>query len=348
MHFLNLFAHRFRPYLFSFASSLLLCLGLCTNSAAKPFAEYPEVGQFMQEMSKKHKIPIETLTPLFQQIQTNARVIELINKPSEKMAWHQYQKLMLTPERIQAGLAFWQQHQSVLQQAEQTFGVPAEVIVSILGIETFYGKNTGSFSVLEALSTLAFDYPRRANFFKKELEHYVLLTREEKLNPALIKGSYAGAIGAAQFMPSSYRAYAIDFSQSGQKNIIDNLPNAIGSVANYLKSQGWKPNSPVAYLAKISGKRYAQLQEKDKLSPVAQHTLGKLQQHGVLIDNAPHPLPIAQKTPVALIELTGKEKNEHWITCHNFYVITRYNQSTHYAMAVYQLSQSIKKAKEKT
>lgn len=315
------------------------------NQSQLTLDQHPQAKLFIQEMSKKYpQLSTQVLTQLFSQVKSNPKVIELMDKPFEAKPWHEYRDRILSQERIQQGVAFWRAQKTILTKAEQTFGVPAEIIVAILGIETFYGKDSGRFSVLETLATLAFDYPRRAAFFKKELEAYLLLTQEEKLDPLAMKGSYAGAIGPGQFMPSSYRAYGIDFTKNGHSHLNQHMGNSIGSIAHYFKKQGWQAGQPVAYCAKISGNRYQQLQQKDKKNPRPSFTLAKLAQHGVDLEDAQVAKDIPKEISVALIELENKLSKEHWLTCHNFYVITRYNQSTHYAMAVHQLSESLKKA----
>lgn len=310
-------------------------------TASATFAERPEVQAFLHELTSKHQLEYNQLYQDFNKFAPSQEIIAKISRPAEDLPWHKYRALLITEQRIKDGIAFWQQHKRTLQQAERRFGVPAEIIVAIIGVETFYGKNTGKYPVLQALATLAFDYPKRANFFKNELEQYLLLCNEEQLPVTELKGSYAGAIGVPQFIPSSYRNFAVDFSNIGKKDLT-NIDTAIGSVANYLHAHGWQYRQDIAYLAKISGNKPNQqlpLAEKNNPKPIL--TMADLKQHGIA-PQASKIFNINNNAKFALLELAQSDQNEYWLGRDNFYAITRYNHSVLYAMAVYQLSQELK------
>ena len=245
----------------------------------------------------------------------------------------------MVPLRIDNGVKFWQENRENLKRAEKEFGVPAEIIVSIIGIETNYGRNTGNYNVIDALTTLAFDYPPRAPFFRSELENYFLLVREQKHNPIEFKGSYAGAMGYGQFMPSSYRKWAVDYNGDGFTDIWKSPEDAIGSVANYFKQHGWKTGEQVT----VGAHATAEL-PTNQLNTIVPPDISieQWRERGI---NPIAWLPPTTKT--IAIQFDGANGVEYWFGLQNFYVITRYNRSPMYAMAVYQLSQSIKLAMEK-
>jgi membrane-bound lytic murein transglycosylase B len=314
------------------------------QTPAPSFIQLTAVQQFIQKMVSDHQFSENELSTWFQQINPNTKILELMDKQTENLNWHAYQKLLVTKERIQEGIAFWQKHEATLASAAQQFGIEPEILVAILGLESFYGKRNGNFSVFEALSTLAFRYPRRAAFFEKELAQYLLITREEGFDPLSVKGSYAGAMGPAQFMPSSYKQYAINFNQKGNRDILNNIPNVLGSIANYFKAHGWQSGAPVAYPAQVSGTRYKQFQQSTKPSISSANTLEQWQQYGVTLKDRP---AIRDKTKAVakLLTLEGASGQEHWVAYPNFDVIKRYNQSNHYAMAIHLLSQKIREGK---
>ncbi len=293
--------------------------------------EYPLAESFLADISGKHGFSREQLKQILLDAQIKESILKAISRPAEAKPWHEYRHIFLTEKRISHGVNFWHQHHALLDKAEQAYGVPPHIITAILGVETFYGTRTGSFRVLDALSTLAFAYPRRAAFFSKELEHFLLLSREESLDPRQPQGSYAGAMGWPQFMPSSYRRYAADFDQDGKRDIWTNPGDVIASVANYFTAHGWRPNQPVA--VKLSKPAPALANETLK----AQYTLAFLKAKGLpLEDNYP------PKLKANVFKLDGKNGAEYWLGFTNFYVITRYNHSPLYAMAVHQLSQAIR------
>ncbi|WP_275575146.1 lytic murein transglycosylase B [Methylocucumis oryzae] len=239
---------------------------------------------------------------------------------------------------MQDGVKFWREHEAVLAAVEQHYRVPAEIIVAIIGVETQYGRFTGKYSVLDALATLAFDYPKRSEFFQSELEHYLLLCQVEHKNPTELTGSYAGAMGIPQFMPSSFSHYAKDYEHDGQRDIWRNPADAIASVANYFAQYGWQPGQGIAYPVFAPDNRYKKLLT-DNLKPDLR--LSGLESLDLKIS-----VPLAPDTKVKLIALSLEQGDELWLGLDNFYCLTRYNHSALYAMAVYQLSQRLLAAKQ--
>ncbi|MDM8566268.1 lytic murein transglycosylase B [Candidatus Halobeggiatoa sp. HSG11] len=295
--------------------------------------------EFINDMVSKHNFNKLYLTQLLGKAEVKSKIIKLMTprKKGKAKPWHKYRTIFVNDKKIKGGVKFWRNNAKTLQRAEKIFGVPAKIIVSIIGVETIYGKNTGSFRVLDALVTLAFYYPRRADYFRKELENYLILTREERLNPLRQKGSYAGAMGIGQFMPSSFLNYAIDFDGDGKRNIWTNNVDAIGSVANYFKQHGWKTGSPVITATKIRTNAIKKLLSLD-FAP--KYTLQQLKKWGLLyFGKEPN------YTNGMVIDLETKLGTAYWLGFQNYYVITRYNRSKHYAMAVYQLAQEIENAK---
>ena len=294
-----------------------------------------DVNQFIDEMVKKHKFDRNKLVKVFKKVKTNPKIIEYITRPAEAKPWYEYRPIFIKEDRIRGGVKFWRQNAKHLQRAYEEFGVAPEIIVAIIGVETKYGKYKGKFPVMNALTTLGFDYPKRSKFFKKELEEFLLLAREEKADPMSIKGSYAGAMGKPQFISSSYRRYAVDFDGDGKRDILNSTVDAIGSVANYFAQHNWYKDEPVTARANIEGNAYKKIVKKG-IKPHA--PLKELLDKGISIDQKQSPI-----LKTALIELELKKGHEHWVAFNNFYVITRYNHSELYAMAAYQLSQEIKR-----
>jgi membrane-bound lytic murein transglycosylase B len=310
-------------------------------AASTTFAQRPDVQQFIDMMVKNYGFNKTALTQVFNQVQEQPAIVAGMSTTKEQLPWYKYRAIFITQQRIDQGVAFWKQHQQTLNTVAKQDGVDPSVIVAILGVETYYGKNQGNYRVIDSLSTLAFDYPARAKFFQHELQEFLLLTRENNMNPLLPKGSYAGAIGQPQFMPSSYRAYAIDFGNTGSKDLQNSPDDVIASVSNYFKHHGWQANQPVATLTKVQGKNYQQLSNK-VLKP--EFTLAQLAQHGVT--------PIGSYSPTLKANFMALDmadaQQQYWLGFNNFYVITRYNPRINYAMAVYQLSQAIKAQYQKT
>ncbi len=316
-------------------ASLLIAL---TTVQADDFSQRDDVKQFINDLASKHQFDKSQLQTWFSQAELQPEIIEAISRPAEKSKpWYEYRKIFVKANRIEQGVSFWQQHEDALNRAEKEFGVPPHIITAIIGVETRYGKYKGRYRVMDALATLSFDYPKRSRFFKSELEHYLLLAREEGVDPFSIKGSYAGAMGIPQFIASSYRNYAIDFDGDGIRDLWNNPVDAIGSVANYFKKHGWQAGQDVVIATTTSGKTYQQLIERG-LKP---HTpLNEFVDYGLNFETNDDTLP------ASLIELEQVANKEYWITLGNFYAITRYNHSALYAMAAHQLSLEIKKARD--
>jgi membrane-bound lytic murein transglycosylase B len=313
----------------------LLCVLLMALPAKADYSQHPEAAAFIEEMVRDHQFDQAQITEWLRAANRQQAILDLISRPAEKTkSWKEYRPIFIQPLRISNGLAFWQEHAEVLARAEKTYGVPPELILAIIGVETNYGRNTGSHRVLDALTTLAFDYPPRAPFFRKELQQFFLLTREQRQDPLALKGSYAGAMGYGQFMPSSYRAYAVDFDGDGLIDIWNNTTDAIGSVANYFARHGWQAGKPVVSRTRFEGDEATI--EFNSLQPPSS-PLRDWEKRGF---NAI--LPLEATLPVSAVKLEGQHGTEYWLTTHNFYVISRYNRSHLYSMAVYQLSQAIK------
>lgn len=325
--------------------TLLVALGTAFFSpvyADTNFASRPDVQAFIEQMVKKHHFSKQELLRLFAQVKIRPQVMHHINKPLEKEPWHTYQMAFVNEWRIQHGVQFWNKYADTLKRAERTYGVPASIIVATIGIETKYGERTGEYRVMDSLSNIGFSDSPRAGFFRKELEQFLLLTREQHVDPLKIMGSYAGAIGQPQFMPSSYRYYAVNFSNSGTIDLMHNEVDVIGSIANYYSKHGWKDNQPVAVPALLIGNRFEYLMRNDKITQPA--TVAEFARYGVV----PKYKISDDDLKARVIELQSRYSREYWLGFHNFGVIKRYNPSDLYAMAVYQLSVYIADLKNKT
>lgn len=299
-----------------------------------PYAEHPEAQAFIARMSDKHGFAREALVDLFNRVERQDSIIRAMNRPAEAKPWHEYRKLFLTERRIAGGIEFYRAHRALIDRVEQAYGVPGEYLVAIVGVETNYGGYIGSFGVLEAVSTLAFDYPRRASFFTRELEQLLLLQREEGIDLVAAKGSYAGAMGMPQFIASSYRAYAVDFDGDGRRDLWSSLEDILGSVANYFAAHGWESGAPVVSRALVRGNLYDRLLDQG-LKP--KHRLAYVNRFDVVAE-----APLSQATEVALFGLDEVDGKSYWLGLNNFYVITRYNRSPLYAMAVHELAGAIR------
>ena len=303
-----------------------------------------EVQAFIAEMSQKYGFSEPELSFMFSRVRFYPGIVQLITPPTNPRvrSWQAYRSRFLDPIRIDGGVALWRQHAPALARAEKEFGVPAEIIVAIMGVETVYGRNTGGFRVIDALSTLAFDYPRRAEFFRSELENYLLFARDEGIDIFALKGSYAGAIGIPQFMPSSWRKWAVDFDGDGKIDLRNSFEDAIGSVASFLKGHGWVAGAPIAFPARVEGGAWRELLDRDIL-PSAK--LAELPALGVASDSLVRQ-GLPDDTLCALIDLvTPDAPTEYWVGLQNFYVITRYNRSSFYAMSVMELARAVKQAR---
>lgn len=317
----------------------LVAFGGIVIGAQADYRDHDETRKFVAEMVSEHSFTEAELNNWFKSAHKQQNILEAIARPAEHTkTWKEYRPLFIMPLRVTNGVAFWKEHKEVLARAEKTYGVPAELIVSIIGIETNYGRNMGSHKVIDALSTLAFDYPPRSPFFRQELKNYFLLIREQKQDPLMFKGSYAGAMGYGQFMPSSYRHYAVDFDGDGFTDIWNNTTDAIGSVANYFSKHGWQTGLPVVFRARFEGDA-----AKETFNSIQEPTeaLSALQARGfTIIGNLE---PTEKLIP---LELDGQHGLEYWVGTKNFYVISRYNRSHLYSMAVQQLSVALKDAME--
>ena len=322
---------------------LAVLLGFALSSSitasAAQYAEREDVRQFIVEMADRHGFVRKELRTLFSKARFQPAIIKAITPPAEARAksWQAYRALFLTPQRIEAGVEFREQQREVLARAAALYGVPEEIIVAIIGVETVYGRNTGSYRVIDALTTLAFDYRPRAAFFRGELEHYLLYARDAGIDTLGLKGSFAGAIGIPQFMPGSYRRYAVDMDGDGRPDLSGSFADAIGSVANFLKSHGWEPDQPAALAAQVRGDHYRQLVDAG-IKPAYRY--GDLAQFGVNVSGETRADALC-----ALIELeTPGEASAYLVGLTNFYVLTRYNRSSMYAAAVLELAQAVKSA----
>lgn len=296
-------------------------------------ATLPGIPEFIDEMVARHQFKRDELENVFAQAQHRPAVIEAISRPATIKPWPEYRAAFVNRKRVRLGLEFWDKYRQTLRRAERKYGVPQEIIVAVIGVETIYGQNAGNFRVLDALTTLAFDYPRRADFFRSELENYLLLAREQQFDLLAIRGSYAGAMGIPQFMPSSYRNYAVDFNGNRTIDLLREDRDAIGSVANYLQGYGWIKGEPVAGRAQIGGEPPA----GESKTP---RSLAEWAAAGIAPSGS-----FAPDKHARLIDFTVEEGKEFWLAFNNFEVITRYNNSDFYAMTVLQLAEELKAAR---
>ena len=323
------------------APLLLAALTALANAApnstpnAPTFADDPAVIEFARDLETRHGFKADELISQFAQTRPNATVLKLIKPPISPLqrSWDRYRPRFLNDRRIDGGVRFWQENAGQLAKATALYGVPEEIIVAIIGVETEYGRNMGGFRVFEALSTLAFDYPKRAEFFRTELEQFLLLARENGLDPLTVKGSFAGAIGIPQFMPGSQRRYAVDFDGDQRIDLGNSVDDAIGSVGHFLEQHGWQAGQPIAVAAATSGTPDAELIEAG-LRPSLK--VADLADKGIRVNIDP-------QATAALIDLVSPGRDtEYWLGFENFYVITRYNRSSFYAMSVFQLGEEIR------
>ncbi|HEY2336946.1 MAG TPA: lytic murein transglycosylase B [Burkholderiales bacterium] len=319
---------------------LLLTLPAVAAPPAPPapsYAKRPEVRAFIRDMVQRHGFVERELAYLFSRVKREDPVLQFIRPPERPPSWQDYRDLFLTEKRIAAGVEFRATHRALLERAEREYGVGQEYVLAIIGIETFYGRNMGRYRVVDALSTLAFDYPPRAAYFRSELEQYLLLARDLGFDVFSVRGSYAGAIGIPQFMPGSQRRYAVDFDHDGSVDLRKNAADAIGSVANFLKQHGWQPGQAVMFPARPEGEAW-QPYADGRFEPRA--PLADLRRAGVRFD-APAAL---DASPGVLVELATPDKpSEYRVGLQNFYVLTRYNRSALYATAVAELAAALKK-----
>lgn len=317
------------------------CLKPVPVHALGEFRQYEEVQAIIASLEQEKIYAPGELAALFEQVARDEGVLKAIARPAEgTKEWKEYRPIFLTSERVEKGLAFWREHEETLNRAEATYGVPPEMILAILGVETKYGGNKGRNRVIDALATLGLDYPPRAPFFRKELREFLILSKENGLDPLNTWGSYAGAMGYPQFMPSSWRRLAVDFDGDKKIDLINNPVDAIGSIANYFKANGWKTGEPLAVRARIINQEYDSVISKE-LKTVS--TLGEIAKKGLVPRET---ASFMATTPASAIRLQGDNGGEFWLGFTNFYVITTYNRSILYAMAAMQLSQEIRAARE--
>jgi membrane-bound lytic murein transglycosylase B len=306
----------------------------CETAAAIDIRR-PDVKEFIAHVAETSAFSKHQLRKILKAAQSQPAIIEAMDRPAEKSKpWSEYRPIFLTERRIREGTDFWLAHRQALDQASIRSGVAPEYLAAILGVETYYGRLTGSYRVLDALATLAFDYPARAKFFRDELEQFLLLTHDSGLDPLSVKGSYAGAMGAPQFMPSNYRRYAVDAEADGHINLWTDWPDVCESVGNYLKEHGWNAGEPVLSEASVTPDKASDL---DGRTLALSETVGSLRTKGVNFDST-----LAENAPALLIAVDDTD-GTHWrVGYNNFYVITRYNHSALYAMAVFELAAAVK------
>ena len=311
-----------------------VCLVAAVSSDAwADYRNHPQGVVFAQRMVSEHGFDLAEVERVLAAAEKKQPIIDAMNRPAEKVKpWKDYRDIFISEKRIDEGARFWNDNREALARAEKQFGVAPEIIGAIIGVETFYGRNMGSWRVVDALSTLGFDYPKRSKFFTRQLEEFLLLAREQKKDPLLLTGSYAGAMGYGQFIPSSYRSYAVDFDGDGFVDIWNSSTDAIGSVANYFAAHKWQAGQPVVTRARVT-----EGYDQERLNQLSlANTLNDLEKLGFApVDKLPGEM---QAFP---LELEGNGGVEFWLALPNFYTITRYNHSHLYAMAVHQLSQLI-------
>ena len=314
------------------SASLVVMLSGLFGSAGD-YTDHPKVEPFIEQMVQEHQFDAQEVRDVLAQAERKESILKAIARPAERSkAWYEYRNIFIKDSRINAGKKFLKEYKQTFDVVEAKYGVPREIIAAIIGVETFYGRNTGSYRVIDALATLAFDYPKRSLFYR-ELKHYFVMTRDNNLNILDIKGSYAGAMGLGQFIPSSYISYAVDFDGDGKKDLWNSREDAIASVAYYFKRHGWKKDQPVAQVVTLhntDADKYA----NETLSLKAD--LKTWQKRGV---NIPKDMP---QQNAALFRYKTEKEQEYWLAYKNFYVITRYNHSRLYARAVYELSLALK------
>jgi membrane-bound lytic murein transglycosylase B len=314
-------------------AGIALFVATCSNVFAVNI-ERTNIDAFIDEMVREHDYDRNALESILKEAEFKEKIVEQISTPAERtLTWAEYRPIFMTAERVAAGAEFWRENRVALEQVSEDTGVPIEIIVGIIGVETYYGRITGGHRVLDALTTLAFFYPPRQKFFRNELKEFLLLVREEEMQATDAFGSYAGAMGRPQFMPSSYRAYAVDSTGDNKRDIWNNWTDVAGSIANYFIAHKWRTGEEVTTQATLDD-RYNGTPPKNQLS--ADGTVASLSEEGILFATSEPNDSAAQ-----LLTYEGKDGDEYWVGFHNFFVITRYNHSVMYALAVHQLGQEI-------
>jgi membrane-bound lytic murein transglycosylase B len=317
-----------------------MALLMWAGTAGADYGRNPRAAEFVQKMVQRHGWDEDELNAALARAHKKDAVIEAIERPAESKSWAEYQDIFITSKRIEGGAVFWAQHADTLARAEKKYAVPAQIIVAILGVETFYGERMGSYRVIDTLVTQAFEFPPeswRSRFGEEQLESMFLLAREQGFDPLELQGSYAGAMGYGQFIPTSYRAYAVDFSGDGVADIWHSPVDAIGSIANYLSENGWRSNVGITVPAKASADSDRAVVNR---ALKADSTITELAKKGYSATIEVNP------QPAGVVELQGKKGLEYWLGLGNYFVITTYNRSRLYAMAVYQLSEKIVSARD--
>ena len=310
----------------------------CSQAADKAYVDVtkPNVVAFIDEMVTEHDFDRDALAELLGKAEIKQTIIKKISTPAEKkLTWAEYRKIFMTRERIEAGTTFWLENREMLERIRKETGVSIEMMVGIIGVETYYGRITGKDRVIDALATLAFDYPPRAKFFRNELVQFLILTREEELDATVPLGSYAGAMGRPQFMPSSFRAYAVDATGDGKRDIWNNWADVAGSVANYFVEHGWRTDEEVTSQATLSDRWKGPAPEPRNTLKIS-NTVESLSNKGVVFAT-----DLCADSRGELLTYEGDDGTEHWVGFHNFFVITKYNRSVMYALAAHQLGQEI-------
>ena len=309
---------------------VLVILSIIALVFSQAAMAHPGEEAFVKMANDKYGLDPVYVKKVLKEAQKKQKIIDTMTRPAEGKPWHQYRPIFVTAKRIEAGRKFITEHKELLLRAEAETGVDPSVIAAIIGVETYFGTRTGSWRVIDALATLGFYYPKRAKFFKKELAEFLLMCQEEGFEPAEMKGSYAGAMGWGQFMPSSYRMYAIDFNGDTQRDLWFSVEDVVGSVANYLKRHHWQRGGGLVVKARETNKNH--IVADGGLKP--EYTISDFNGWGYEAESA---LDAAEK--ISLIELVQENRTDYWFGRHNFYVITRYNHSSMYAMAVTQLAE---------
>jgi membrane-bound lytic murein transglycosylase B len=322
----------------------ILSLALVSILSASCLAQqHPGAEEFAAKAAEEYQLDPEEIMALLHDARFKQSIVDAISRPAEAKPWYEYRPIFITDKRIQGGIEFWREHENLVRQAAEQFGVDPQVIVAIIGVETFYGRITGGYRVLDALATLSFYYPDtgndRSEFFSRELAQFLLLGSEETLPLREVTGSYAGAMGVGQFMPSSYREYAVDLDGDGRRDLWSSMPDVIGSVANYLHRHGWESGQPVAWSARVGTGADMTLVAKRDFKP--QKTMAELAAGGFTPAETAADGRVTAETPATVTRLEESDGDRYWLTFKNFYVITRYNRSPLYAMAVHELSEAI-------
>jgi membrane-bound lytic murein transglycosylase B len=334
----------FRPVFRLALPALAGVLALVALPANAQQANHPGMEPFLERAVADYGLDAERVAELLAGAEYQQRVADLIARPAEAKPWYDYRPIFITDQRLEEGLAFWRANEALIAEVSERYGVDPQIIVAIIGVETYYGRITGDFSVLDALTTLSFYYPKdrtrdRTGFFSKELLEYVKLGDEEHLPLTEVTGSYAGAMGMGQFMPSSYRAYAVDFDDDGRRDLWQSTPDVVGSVANYLAVHGWEAGGPVVRDVTLQPEADRAAFERSNYKPT--DTVLAFHEQGIRSSADLEPDRMA-----ALVQLEGEDGDLRWMTFNNFYVITRYNRSPMYAMVVYELSEALRAGME--